>query len=202
MIGCLPTIAIHHLPRVLHAFEAAHPNLALRIFDNSAAEIAERVRSGEAEFGITIISTNRFDLEITPLLKEPFVLVCPAGHPLARRNAAAWSELEGVPLIRISAQTGNRFLIDDALGGRRDTMIWRYEVQHVATAIGMVLAGVGLTVVPKLGFDVAYGPGIVAVPLRSPGIVRTIGMVSRRGHPLSPAAETLSKLIQDHFRKL
>jgi DNA-binding transcriptional LysR family regulator len=201
-IGCLPTIAIHHLPRVLHDFEARHPDLAVQVFDNSATEIAERVQAGEAEFGITIVSANRWDLDITPLLKEPFVLVCPADHALAQKGTVAWSDLEGVPLIRISPQTGNRFLIDDALGGRRELMTWRYEVQHVATAIGMVLAGVGLTVVPRLGFDAAYGPGIVAMPLRNPGIVRTIGIIARRGHPMSPAAETLARLVQTHFRKL
>lgn len=201
-VGCLPTLAKHHLPRILAAFEATHPGLAVRVFDNSATEIAERVRSGEAEFGVTIVSTERWDLEITPLLKEPFVLVCPAGHALAGRPTVAWSELEGVPLIRISAQTGNRFLIDDALGSRRESMTWRYEVQHVATAIGMVQAGVGLTVVPRLGIDLADEPGLAAVTLRNPGIVRTIGIVARRGHPLSPAAAALAGLIQARLRKL
>ena len=200
-IGCLPTIAKHHLPRILREFEALHPGLDVRVFDNSASEIAERVRAGEAEFGVTIVSTERFDLEIAPLLKEPFVLVCPAGHPLAGQATVAWSELEGVPLIRISAQTGNRFLIDDALGGRREAMTWRYEVQHVATAIGMVQAGVGLTVVPRLGVDLADEPGLAAVTLRNPGIARTIGIISRRGHPLSPAATTLARLTQARLRK-
>lgn len=200
-IGCLPTIAKHHLPRILRAFEARHTGLAVRVFDNSASEIADRVRAGEAEFGVTIVSTERWDLEITPLLKEPFVLVCPADHALAGRPTVAWSELEGVPLIRISAQTGNRFLIDDALGARRELMTWRYEVQHVATAIGMVQAGVGLTVVPRLGVDLADGPGLAAVTLRNPGIVRTIGIVARRGHPLSPAAAALAQLIQAALRR-
>jgi DNA-binding transcriptional LysR family regulator len=199
-IGCLPTIAKHHLPRVLRDFERLQPGIGVRVFDNSASEILERVRSGEAEFGITIVSTGRWDLDVTPLIKEPFVLVCPSTHPLAGRPSAAWAELEGVPLIRISAQTGNRVLIDDALRGRRERMVWKYEVQHVSTAIGMVQAGVGLTVVPRLGIDLADDPGIAAVPLKNPSVVRSIGLLARREQPLSPAAGALARLLTSSLR--
>lgn len=199
-IGCLPTIAIHYLPRLLAEFSARHPETAVKIYDNSASEIAAHVHSGAAEFGITIVAANSWDLEIKPLLKEPFVLVCPADHPFARQRAVRWPELAKIPLVRISQQTGNRALIDDALGSRRESMDWRYEVQHVATAVSMVLAGVGLTVVPRLAVDVMGTPGIAAVPLERPGIVRTIGILSRRGVPLSPAAESLAELIRKHLR--
>ncbi len=200
-IGCLPTIANHHLPRVLDAFERLHPGVGLRVYDNSASEIAERVRSGEAEFGITIVSAEHWDLEIRPILKEPFVLVCPATHRFAGAASVAWGDLADVPLIRISQQTGNRFLIDDALGPRREAMTWRYEVQHVSTALGMVQAGVGLTVVPRLGVDLADDPGIAAVTLNDPGVVRTIGLIARRGQALSPAAESLAGLVHARLRK-
>ena len=200
-IGCLPTIANHHLPRVLQTFERTHPGVAVRIFDNSASEIAERVRSGDAEFGVTIVTAARWDLEVTPVLKEAFVLVCPAGHPFAAQTSMAWADLADVPLIRISQQTGNRFLIDDALGPRRELMTWRYEVQHVATALGMVQAGVGLTVVPRLGVDLAHDAGLAAVTLRNPSVTRTIGLVARSGQPLSPAADYLAKLIQARLRR-
>lgn len=199
-IGCLPTIAKHHLPRVLRDFAQLQPGVGVKVFDNSASEIVERVRSGEAEFGVTIASTGRWDLEVTPLIKEPFVLVCPSAHPLAGRSSVGWSELEGVPLIRISAQTGNRLLIDDALGGRRERMIWKYEVQHVGTAIGMVQAGVGLTVVPRLGIDLADDPGIAAVPLKNPSVVRSIGLLARREQPLTPAAGALARLLTASLR--
>ena len=52
----------------------------------------------------------------------------------------------GIPLVRTSRQAGNRLLIDDALGPRRDQLDWRWEVLHIATAASMVAAGVGLTV--------------------------------------------------------
>jgi DNA-binding transcriptional LysR family regulator len=195
-IGCLPSAAIHFLPSVLVEFRQSYPAMTVRIYDNSANEIAERVQKGEAEFGITILGANRWDLEVTPLIKEPFVLICREDHEFARRRSLKWAQLEGIPLIRVSARTGNRMLIDDALGSRSEAMNWAYEVQHIASAVSLVAAGIGLTVLPRLAIDIAGGPALVAVSLREPNITRTLGAVTRRGVPLSEPARKLLKLIE------
>ena len=200
-IGCLASAAIHFLPGVLAEFHQFYPAMAIRIHDNSANEIAERVQKGEAEFGITILGTNRWDLEMTPLVKEPFVLICREDHEFARQRSLRWSQLEGVPLVRVSARTGNRMLIDDALGGRSETMNWAYEVQHVASAVSLVAAGVGCTVLPRLAINIAAEPALVAVSLRDPSITRTLGAVTRRGVPLTAPARKLLKLIEIRLQK-
>lgn len=200
-IGSLPTVATHYLPRLLSEFSQQFPALTVRVFDNSSGEIAELVQSGQCEFGITIVSANRWDLEIKPLLKEPYILLCRHDHPLARRETVSWSDLDGLPLVRVSTQTGNRIIIDDALGSRREQLNWRYEVQHVTTAISLVQAGVGLTIVPRLAIDLAGAPDLVGLPLRNPAITRTLGIVMKRGSPISPAGEVLKKLIETQMRR-
>lgn len=199
VIGCLPTIAAYRLPRILRDFSALHPNVAVKIFDNSAMEIAQLVQSGTAEFGLTIVSPNVADLDIKVLAKEPFVLLCAKDEPLAKRRFANWSHLGGTPLIRISPQAGNRVLIDDALGSRREALNWRYEVQHLQTAVGMVLAGVGVAVVPKSAESAPGIAGLVAVPLRNPSIHRTLGILMKRDRPLSRTAQALLQMIRKQF---
>lgn len=201
-IGCLPTLATHFLPEVLKEFQASHPRTNIRVFDNAASEIADIVQKGDAEFGITILPTNRWDLEAQVLAKEPYVLLCPKTSAFARRKAATWRELAGAPLIRISSQTGNRVLIDDALGHRREQMTWNYEVQHVASAVALVAAGIGLTVVPRIASSLADAGSVAAVPIRAPSVARTLVAVQRRGMPLSSPAETLKALIIRRLRKL
>ncbi|WP_332116551.1 LysR family transcriptional regulator [Azorhizobium caulinodans] len=195
-LGCLPTIATSHLPHVLLDFEAAHPGVAVKIYDNSASEIAGLVRSGAAAFGIGIVTAAMWDLEMTPLRKEPFLLLCPQSHAFADKRAVSWGELEGVPLIRISPQAGNRALIDDALGSRREALNWRYEVQHVQTAVSMVQSGIGLTIVPKFAMERSAIPGLRLVTLRNPSITRTLVVFTKRGVPLSPVARDLLELVR------
>ena len=198
-IGCLPTLAIRYVPPALAKFEEIYPGLTVRVFDNSASEIADHVQSGRAEFGITIVSVDRWDLEVTPLMKEPFMLVCRADHAFASRRTISWSEIEGMPLVRISPQTGNRVLIDDALGSRREAMTWRYEAQHVATALSMAAEGIGFAVVPRLAIP-AHDPRVAVLALRNPTISRTLGVVTRHGLPLSPAAEALLGIVKTLLR--
>jgi DNA-binding transcriptional LysR family regulator len=194
-IGCLPTIASGRLPRALQRFQERHPNVAVRIYDNSASEISDLVQSGTVEFGITLVASHRWDFEIEMLIKDPFTLVCPEEHPLASQPSVSWSDLSGEPLIRVSQQTGNRMIIDDALGSRREALNWRFEVQHLQTAIALAAAGVALTVVPRMALDAVGERGLKLVPLRNPSIARPIGIVSRRGAPLSPMADELRRII-------
>ena len=198
-VGCLPTIAMRTMPEVIAEFVRRHSEIRVRVHDNSAAEIADKVQSGEAEFGITIVAANRWDLDLKPVVKEPFVLICPRSSPLAASPSLSWAQLEGLPLVRISAETGNRVLIDDALGARRETLAWRYEVQRVATAVSFVRAGLGCTILPQLALDAA--DGLAAIPLRSPTVTRTLGIITRKGVALKPAARELLSLVVDALKR-
>lgn len=199
-VACLPTVALLHLPAALAEFGRLHPAVRVQIYDNSAAEITGRVRAGEADFGVTVVSARGTDLDITPLNRDPFVLVCPAGHLLAGRAAVQWRELGGEPLIRISAETANRLLIDEALDRKREVPSWRFEVQRVPTAVNMVRAGLGLTVLPLSGLKANGSTDLVGVPLRNPAVVRRIGLVSLRDKPLSPHAALLARLVAERLR--
>ncbi len=194
--GCLPTITTYRLPPLLASFSALRPEISVHIHDNSANEIATLVKNGEAEFGITVLSAARWDLEMTPLMKERYLLLCPEDHPLAQREAVGWSDIEGEPLVRISPQASNRTILDEALGSRREHMRWRYEVQHLATAVSLVAAGIALTVAPSLAVDPAGTPGVRTVAIRNPIVSRTLGLVVRRGYPLSEAANLMLGLIR------
>lgn len=198
-IGCLPTVASGRLPRALQCFQEQHPEVFIRVYDNSASEIAELVQSGAVEFGITMVAAHRWDFDIELLIKDSFILVCPEDHPLASHSSLSWSDLADEPLIRISARAGNRIIIDDALGSRRESQRWRFEVQHIQTAIALVRTGVALTVVPRLSLDTVDEHGLKLVPLKNPSVTRQLGIVSKRGVPLSPLADELRKIIVRTF---
>ncbi|MGX5734453.1 LysR family transcriptional regulator [Bosea thiooxidans] len=200
-VGCLPTVATHSMPAVIAAFAKRHPKVRVRVHDNSASEIADKVQSGEAEFGVTIVAANRWDLELKPVVKEPFVLVAHRSMPLASATSLTWAQLQGQPLVRVSAETGNRILIDDALGARRETLTWRYEVQRVITAVSLVRAGIGYAIVPQLALGGVDAGDLVAIPLRAPAISRTLGIVTRKNLPLRPVTRDLLSLLNEALKR-
>jgi DNA-binding transcriptional LysR family regulator len=194
-IACLPVFAVNYMPPILRRFHELMPDVQVRIFETPSAAIAELVQSGEVEFGFTGLLTNRWDLDIETFSASPLTLACPSGHPLAKKRALGWDEMSGLPLIRVSSRTAIRVIIDDAISAAKVNIAWQYEVQHVETAVNLVEAGLGFTVVPMIDIALHRGGGVVAVPLRAPRLTCTYGVVWRRGIPLSPPAEMLRDLL-------
>jgi DNA-binding transcriptional LysR family regulator len=196
-IACLPTFALHRLPPVLARFKKIQPDVDVKIHEVLSMDLPPLLLRGEAAFGLSVVLTNRWDLDVEPLIEaDPFVLVCPVNHKLAKRKAVKWSELKHYPLIRVGRDHAIRTLIDDALGTIRDELEWKYEVQGVETAVALAEADCGLTIVPRSNFALYRGKQLTARPMESPNITCSFGIVTKRGVPLPPVTELLLDLLR------
>lgn len=199
-IACLPAFAVNYLPPILRKFHKSQPRVQVRIFETPSAAIAELVQSGEVEFGLSVVQTNRWDLEVETISTSPLTLTCPARHVLAKKRSVGWAELRSLPLIRVGSKTAIRPMIDDTLSTTRLTLNWQYEVQHVETAVNLVEVGLGCAIVPSIDVALHRGRGLAAIPLRAPRVSCTYGLVTRRGMPLSPPASTLRGILVDEMK--
>jgi DNA-binding transcriptional LysR family regulator len=193
-VGCVFSAVHHFLPPVIRAFREQHPRVMVRIIEEGADEVLASVKQGECDFALNYIGMQDADVEFTPLLKEPYVLACPASHPLARRKSVAWSELAQYPHARVSQASRNRLLIDQALAKLPALPRPVCEVRHVSTLLGLVEIGLAVAVVPQLTLPPAPA-SVVGVRLEKPSIGRTIGIVQRRARSLSPAAAAFADLL-------
>ena len=194
-LACVPTAAFYFLPSVIARFNEQYPNIRFRILDLSANEGLESVARGEVEFGINLLGSSDPELSFEPLIEDPFVLACRRDHPLAQRNVVAWSDLAGQPVVAVSRTSGNRIMLDAALVRSGVSLSWSYEVTHLSTSLGLVEAGLGISVLPKLATPQGDHPIIVTRPIRNPEVSRTIGVVRRRGGRLAPAAERFLEML-------
>jgi len=92
--------------------------------------------------------------------------------------------------------------MDEALGSRRETLNWRYEVQHAPIAIAFVRAGLGMTVVPRLALWRQDLDGLKVIQLHDPRVSRQIGIVTRRNHLPSPVSDHLRQMIVRQFQRM
>lgn len=195
VLACLPTLATGAMVEVLRTCQARWPDTPVRVFDSAVHEILELVESRIAAFGVSVMRPNMAggDFITERIGEEPFVLLCPEEHPLAKQAVVQWSGLRDEALIRISMTSGNSVTIDESLGPLREQLRWRLEAQHTAMAVEMVRGGLGLTVVPLLASNV--GPGVRAVPLEQPMVTRTLAVVMRRDAVLSEQ----EMFVRDHI---
>jgi DNA-binding transcriptional LysR family regulator len=198
-LACIPTAAFYFLPSVIRLYNERYPKIRIRLLDLSANEGLEAVLRGEADFGINMMSGQHPDIEFLPLVKEPFVLACRRDHELATRKSVAWVELAEYRLIGVGRLSGNRMILDHALSGLSWRPKWFYEVQHLSTSLGMVEAGLGISAMPSLAMPAQGHPTLVSVPLTDPVVDRTLGLISRRGASLSPAAEKFVAMLLEQW---
>ena len=199
-IACVPTVGVQYLPRIIQEYSARYPENRIKILDHSSAGVADAVLRREAEFGINIGGPRHAELTSVPLLKDRFFVICRDDHALAKRRSVPWKQLGGYRLIFAGEVSGNRPLLDTALGGRGVALQSHYEVQRSSTAVGLVMEGVAAAVVPRLAIQKGAYPGIRVVALVDPVVSRTLALVSRKTAHLSPAAQALYDMIARRAR--
>jgi DNA-binding transcriptional LysR family regulator len=192
--ACLPTVAHFYLPDLMDAFANEHPKIAIRMQDQPAGRITELVLSGEVEFGVTLTAAQPWDLEFAPIRRESYNLLVGPKHRLARKSSITRADLAGERFVRINTQSTNRKMVDDFLGPVADQIDWKFEVQNATLAMALVLQGAAVTVLPQLTAQMGAG-NLVGLPFSDIEMYRTLGIVTRRGAPLSDAAQKLRDMI-------
>ena len=155
----------------------------------------DSLMSGETDFGINMNRVTHPQISFTPLVDEPYILVCRRDHPLATKKLVEWNELASHRLIGIRRTSGNRILIEQEISQTAGTLEWFYEVRHYSTAIGLVEAGLGIAALPCMAMSHHQHESLVSIPLVEPVIRRSIGLIRRNDVPLSPIAERLVNLF-------
>jgi DNA-binding transcriptional LysR family regulator len=67
--------------------------------------------------------------------------------------------------------------------------------------LGLVEAGVGISVLPRLATPKDDHPTIVTRPISAPSVSRTIGIIERRNGRLSPAATRFRDILRESWVK-
>ena len=200
-LACVPSLTTHVLPQLIKAYVQNHPGNTLRLHDASSHDVRAAVLDGQAELGIAINGEPHAELEEIALFEDPLTLLCATPHPLQDRATVGWTDLQGVDLIVVSSFMATRMFLDYQLAQRGIRLSGHYEVQHHATAINLVAAGVGCAILPASTFENGDRPNVVKIPLTGPVVKRRVTLLRRKPASLSPAAEAFHALTLKHFGK-
>ena len=85
-LGVIFTIAPYLLPRLIPALHARAPHMPLYLHENFTVRLAEKLRRGELDVIIVADPFSEPGIVASPLYDEPFCVVLPSGHPLAKQK--------------------------------------------------------------------------------------------------------------------
>ena len=193
----LPSVLAALLPPTIARFSRERPEVDIQIIDALSNQVAAAVIEGRADLGCAAAPVEGAErLEITPLLVDEFLAVSAPTDPLlqARRNYS-WTELCDMPFVAIAPGTSVRTLIDGALAQQGLNLQPRFDVTHLATAVALVMQGLGVTALPSLSLQMVNALPLTLRPLVGPRVTRRIGIITAKGRTLSPAALSLMEAV-------
>lgn len=200
-MASIPTMAHQTLPAVIKLYAEQHPGNRIRIIESHAFDVNRAVLNDQAEFGLTIQLERHADLVEELVMHEPFMFVCRNEHPLAGKKSVTWSEMRQAELVMVSGLSGNRVLLDYQLSRKRISLNAGYEVEHLATALGLVAAGVGTAILPHSAIQAGAYPSVKLIPLVSPVVSRNVVLIRRKNVTLSPATQMFYDLLARQLEK-
>jgi LysR family transcriptional regulator, carnitine catabolism transcriptional activator len=186
-VGCTSSIAMSLLPVALKDFRKAHARIDVQIFDEASEILEQRLLAGEIDFAVGPALQRTNGNEFRHLVSDPFMAICPLGHPLESASSVGLADLAEHALIMMRPGLNMREEIDRAFSERGCEPKPVIEVFHHYTVVELVEAGLGLGVLPRMTVGNLQRRRLKALKIISPEIVREFGVTIRRAEPLSTA---------------
>ncbi|MDR0996940.1 MAG: LysR family transcriptional regulator [Zoogloeaceae bacterium] len=199
MVATLPSIAAEQLPLAIRRFHEEFPDIAIRVDDVVAERIFLLVREEAVDFGIAPLQEDRPDLDSLTLTEDALCVFFPENHPLAAVAQPTLNDISAYPVIATAKGTSVRAVLDHAFGLARLPLDIICEANYMSTALGLVRAGMGLTILPSSAQSAGPCHGLRHTPIHAEGMSRRIALIKKRSRSLSPAAECFLKTLKISF---
>lgn len=153
-IGFVRSTIFSVLPSAVREMRAKYPDVRIDLVEILSEHQAQGIRSGAIHIGISrqigAFERDR-DMAYTALLDDPLVAALPVHHPLARRKLLLAKDLDTLPFICFPKDPFSSFSRQslDYLRACGGAPVVGYEAKEIHTALGLVAAGLGATLVGK-----------------------------------------------------
>ncbi|WAL84142.1 LysR family transcriptional regulator [Pandoraea sp. XJJ-1] len=194
-IACLPTFAASVLPELIQQVKAAVPRAGFHVRDAVAGVVETLVHNDEVDIGLTGGELNDAEIDVLYAGADHLVAVLPAGHALARRKRVSLTDLASVPLVLTAQGTSVRAVVDGAFASGGCTPEIACEPTYMMTAVAMVRAGLGVTILPASAREVRAEPELRVRPIDHDAFLRPIALIKKRGRTLPPVTQTFVAML-------
>ena len=192
-VGFMPGIVLTPAIRVL---AARRPDLTIRLLRTSWHDQVEVLHDGRADLSVVRLPIDQRGLTVRPLFEEPRVVMVPAGHRLAGKEAVPVTELAGEHLLQDPDAVPE--WRDIALELRRPDRPEVPRIDSVEEKLELVAAGAGISVLPLSTATFYTRPDVVGIPVEDIGPNRVcLAWLAARESPLISAfADAAAELGQ------
>ena len=197
-IGAIPSVSACVLPAAIAAFRKKHPDVELALFEGTSEAVAQWVESGRVDFGIVQLPAPSGKFDEAVLFTEPFVVLVPKSHPIAKQRSVSLGKLANESFILYKGRARDTALAACRAAGFEPRIAC--ESSELETIRSLIAAGLGIAILPQLATRQSVA-NCVTVRLQGAGIERQVAMLSRAGHAPSPGASVFRRILAASVKK-
>jgi len=180
-IGFISTVGSEIVPNIVRQFRELNPEVEFSLRAITTGDQVRMLEAGSLDIGfLRLPISGHSALDVVTVHREPFVLVLPASHKLAKRKRVRLSEVSGQSFV-LYERTHAAGFYDLIFGMLRDARIVPHISQTAAelsTLISLVDAHMGITILPASAVKHSVAPVVAChildkIPMSEIGIAVT-----------------------------
>jgi DNA-binding transcriptional LysR family regulator len=196
-VGFIHSSTYGLLPSIIGRFRKLYPGIELDLHEMPITVQHAALMRGTIDVGLLRVQPGPPELEVVPVLPDPFVLAVPAGHALAGRERVRLRSVAHEPFVMFS-KSGAPLFHDRVNAMCEQAGFSPNVVQHatqIHTVVGLVGAGLGVAVLPASGRNL-HPRQVRFVQIADRAEPVHVALAWRRGHE-SPATASFLRVTQE-----
>jgi DNA-binding transcriptional LysR family regulator len=200
-VASFPSAGATLMPLAVATFRERHPDVALTLAEGEPEEIAPRLHAGEFDLALLFEFAGSRErpgenLRNVTLLEDEMHVALPAHHALAGKSQLTLTDLREEDWVQTSASSPcARHVVRSCLAAGFEPHV-TFESDDYETVQGLVAAGVGVALIPRLALTRVH-PGIVVRELSPASPTRRVVAATMLGPGVAPAAKTMIRILRD-----
>jgi LysR family nitrogen assimilation transcriptional regulator len=193
VVGTSPTLAPLLLPGCIARTRQQCPLITLQVMEGFGAQLLDALLTGRLDVAVMTNPPRSRALALTPLFSEPLVVLMPPGMRGTSRPFTV-VELSRTPVI-VSA--GMCAIIDEQLAAFGAQLKVEAEVDSVEAIRQLLIAGMGVTVMPVSAFHAEIASGrLVAYPIEGANLHRLLVLARPVSATRSAAIDEIEHIVR------
>jgi LysR family hydrogen peroxide-inducible transcriptional activator len=204
-VGAIFTIGPYLLPQFIPHLQKLASKMPLYVEEGYTATLGKKLRNGELDVIIVALPFSEPDVVTQALYDEPFVVLMPHDHPLARKETIDPADLDDQDVLllgeghcfrdQVLATCPHLQVPEERPTKRIHTAA---EGSTLETLRHMVASGLGITILPLSAAETSlYAANmLVTRPFSEPVPTRTLALAWRASFPRHKAIDVLREAIR------
>lgn len=198
-VGYPTSLASHLLPTVISAFRTKHHNVSFHLRQGSYSYLIDAVKNGDINIAFLGPVPRDPNINTHILFTESISALLPSTHPLAKKERLFLSDLRNDPFVLFPKGYILHKIAVDACKQAGFVPNITSEGEDMDAIKGLVSADIGVSLLPDSTLSDTTPRFTVKVPIDTPQVKRTVGIITPTTRDLSPSEQNFFQFTKDFF---